>query len=87
MANIIQQIRETFPLTISEEELCAKTCSYGCPKKLLEFIDTEITDWEQRLANGETPTLSDIDKMSRTGKKIYAVLEKNKLINCEAIRQ
>lgn len=81
MFNIIQQIGETFPFAISEQELCADTCSYGCPKKLLEYIDMEITEWEQRLENGEIPDFRDIQRLSKTGRNIYRVLEKNNLVN------
>lgn len=84
MVNIIQQIRETFPFDISEEELCADTCGYGCPKKLLEYMQMEITEWERRLENGEIPNFRDIQKLSKTGKKIYRVLEKNNLMNKDA---
>jgi hypothetical protein len=83
MFNIIQQIRETFPFAISEQELCAETCSYGCPKNLLEYIDMEITEWEQRLENGEIPNFRDIQKLSKTGRNIYRVLEKNNLVGSE----
>ena len=81
MLNIIRQIRETFPFAISEQELCAETCSYGCPKKLLEYIHTEITEWERRLENGEIPNLRDIQNLSKTSKKIYRVLKKNNLVS------
>ena len=80
MVNIIQQIRENFPFDISEEELCADSCSYGCPKKLLEYMQMEITEWERLLENGYIPNFRDIHKLSKTGKKIYKVLEKNKLV-------
>jgi hypothetical protein len=80
MADIIRQIRERFPFDISEEELCAETCSYGCPKKLLEYMEMEITEWEQRLANHETPNFRDIQKLSKSGCKIYKILEKNNLV-------
>lgn len=81
MADIIQQIREKFPFDISEEELYAQTCSYGCPKKLLEYMEMEIADWEQRLTNEEIPNFRDIDKLSNTGCKICKILEKNHLIS------
>ena len=80
MLNVIQKIRENFPFSISEQELCAETCSYGCPKKLLEYIHMEITDWEQRLENGEIPNFRDIEKITKTSKKIFRVLEKNNLV-------
>lgn len=80
MANMIQQIRETFPFDMSEEELCAEACAHGCPQKLLEYLQMEITEWEQRLENGEIPNFRDIQKLAKTGKKIYQVLEKNHLV-------
>lgn len=80
IVDIIQQIRASFPFDMSEEELCAETCSYGCPKKLLEYIHMEITEWENRLENGETPDLNDIKNLAKTSRKIYKILEKNNLI-------
>ena len=81
MVDIIQQIRANFPFEINEEELCAETCSYGCPKKLLEYMDMEITEWEKRLEKGEIPNLNDIKNLSKTSQKIYTILEKNNLVN------
>jgi hypothetical protein len=40
----------------------------------------EIADWEQRLENGEIPNFRDIQKLEKTGRKIYRVLEKNNLV-------
>jgi hypothetical protein len=80
MLNMIQQIKDAFPFDITEEELCAESCSYGCPQKLLEFMRLEIADWEQRLENGEIPNFRDIQKLEKTGRKIYRVLEKNHLL-------
>lgn len=81
MADIIQQIKEAFPFDISEEAMCADTCSYGCPKTLLEYIHAEITEWEHRLENGDIPNFRDIQKLAKTSKKIYKILEKNHLID------
>jgi hypothetical protein len=80
MRNIIQQIRENFPFAMSEQALCAETCSHGCSIKLLEYMDMEITAWEQRLDNGEVPNLGDIQKLSKSSTKIYQTLEKNHLV-------
>jgi hypothetical protein len=46
------------------------------PKKLLEYIDVEITEWEQRLENGGIPNFRDIQKLSKTSRNIYRVLKK-----------
>jgi hypothetical protein len=81
MRNIIQQIRENFPFAMSEQALCAETCSHGCSIKLLEYMDMEITAWEQRLDNGEVPNLGDVQKLSKSGTNIYRILEKNHLVS------
>ena len=81
MADIIRKIRTSFPFEMSEEEMCAVTCSHGCPKKLLEYMHEEISEWEQRLAQGDIPSLRDIDKLSKTARKIYKILQKNRLID------
>jgi hypothetical protein len=80
MRNIIQQVRDNFPFAMTEKELCAETCSHGCSIKLLAHIDQEITEWEQRLDNGEIPNVGDIQKLSTLSQKIYKVLEKNHLV-------
>ena len=71
MLDLIQQVRSIFPFAITKEELCAETCSYGYPQKLLACIDIEFTDWEQRINNGEIPNLGDIQKLSNISKKVY----------------
>ena len=80
MADIIRQIKATFPFDMSEEEMCGDTCSHGCGKNLLEYLHAEITEWEQRLESGEKPNFGDIQKLTKAAKKIHKVLEKNELV-------
>ena len=80
MADIIHKIKDTFPFSLSEDELCGDTCTHGCAKNLLDYLYMEITDWEERLENGEIPNFKDIQKITKTSKKIYRVLEKNNLV-------
>jgi hypothetical protein len=82
MSRIIQQIREKFPFSMSDQELCTGIC-YGCPKKLLEYIDMESTEWQQRLENGEVPNFQDIEKITKVSRKIFRILEKNDLVSSE----
>ncbi len=81
MLDIIQQIKETFPFAISQDELCSKNCHYGCPRKLLEYIHLEILDWEDRISHGDIPNFKDIKKLSKISTKIHHVLEKNGLVD------
>jgi hypothetical protein len=79
MEQLIGQIKEAIPFGMPEAEICARDC-FGCPKKLLEYLDTELEFWESELASGETPTLGDIDRLAKSSKKIYKALKKNDLV-------
>ncbi len=80
MRDMIQQIRATFPFAMSEQELCAETCSFGCSIKLLAYMDIELCEWEKRLGDGEIPNFGDIQKLAQSSRKIYKILEKNHLV-------
>ena len=79
MQNLINEVRATMPFDAGEAQLCADSCN-GCSLKLLEFLDMELQDWEQKLQDGVVPSFGDIHKMGKTCKKIYMVLKKNGLI-------
>ena len=79
MQNLIDEVRETMPFDAGEAQLCADSCN-GCSLKLLEFLDMELQDWEQKLREGVEPSFGDIHKMGKTCKKIYMVLKKNGLV-------
>ncbi len=84
MSDIIHKIKDIFPFSLSEDELCGDTCTHGCAKKLLDYLYMEITEWEERLENGEIPNFKDIQKITKASKKIYQALEKNNLVDGSA---
>ncbi|TNF09498.1 MAG: hypothetical protein EP323_00180 [Gammaproteobacteria bacterium] len=79
MSNLIGQVREVIPFDIPPAQLCDGPCT-GCPKKLIEYLDTELEEWEFKLSNDEKPGLGDVQALGKTSKKIYTVLQKNDLI-------
>ncbi len=79
MQNLIDEVRATMPFDAGEAQLCADSCN-GCSLKLLEFLDMELQDWEQKLQDGVEPSFGDVHKMGKTCKKIYMVLKKNGLV-------
>ena len=79
MHSLILQVRTEFPFTLPEAQICAGRC-IGCPKKLLEIADTELSDWESKLANGETPLLGDITRLGKLCKNIRRGLVRNELV-------
>ncbi|WP_286261772.1 hypothetical protein [Thalassotalea atypica] len=79
MQTLILQVRAEFPFSLPEAQICAGKC-VGCPKKLLEIADTELSDWESKLAHGETPLLGDITRLGKLCKNIRRGLVRNELI-------
>lgn len=76
MQQLIDRVRETLPFDTPAGYVCADECR-GCSLKLLEFLDMELMEWEDRLLQGEVPTLGDIQRLARLSKKVYVVLQKN----------
>lgn len=85
MRNLIDEVRTALPLDVSPLDVCADECR-GCSIKLIEFISMELENWEYRLEQGDTPNFGDLNKLARSSKKIYGVLQKNGLI-ADASRQ
>ncbi len=79
MQNLIDQLKTVIPFDLSEAQLCAGGCK-GCSKKLLAFLEMEIDGWESRLENGDIPSFGEINALAKTGKKIYAALNKSGLL-------
>ncbi len=76
MQQLIQQVREALPFGRPQGYVCADECK-GCSLKLLEFLDLELMDWEDRLQQGEVPGLGDIQKIAKISRKIHKVLDNN----------
>ncbi len=79
MQNLIDQVRKHMPFGADESQLCSDNCQ-GCSKKLLEFLDTELDDWQRKLENGVQPNFGEIHRMGKTCKKVYTILKMNKLV-------
>lgn len=59
--------------------MCSDNCNI-CTLKLLEYLDTELIDWERRLNAGDIPNLGDINRLAKSSRKIYRALQKNGLV-------
>lgn len=80
MRILTQQIRQKIPFDeLDEARVCSGAC-VGCAKNLLEYLEQEVIYWEDSLTRGESPNLGDINKLARSAKKIYKVLQLNKLV-------
>ena len=78
MQQLIVQVRASIPF--DAPETCSDSCR-GCSQKLLEFLDTELESWESRLAEGESPTFGDLQRLARQSRKVFEALQRNGLID------
>jgi hypothetical protein len=79
MRQLIDQVRNEIPFGLPEEALCGDTCQ-GCSSKLLIYLETEMDEWEVKLANGDIPNFSDLSRLAAKSKKIAQVLSRNGLL-------
>jgi hypothetical protein len=79
MRDLIQRARATLPFEATEAQVCTGVCQ-GCSRKLLDFLDSELDDWERRLDAGERPGLGDLSRLIQTSRKVQRVLMRNGLI-------
>ncbi|MCU7938796.1 MAG: hypothetical protein KZQ64_09485 [gamma proteobacterium symbiont of Bathyaustriella thionipta] len=80
MQQLIEQVRVAMPFDLPEANLCSGKCN-GCSQKLLDYLDTELEDWELRLKSGELPDFGEIQRIAKTSKKIYKVMQRNGLVS------
>jgi len=84
MAYLIKEARDKIPFHLSFDGNCEGRCD-ECPFKLMEFLDTELSDWEYRLKRGDTPNLGDVHRLARDCKEIYNLLVKKGFIGSAPI--
>jgi hypothetical protein len=80
MRRLIGQLRDAFPFDLNAEQICGDDCE-GCSSKLLFYLESEIESWERRLDQGVSPTLGDLDRLAKQGRKIHRVLQRNGLFD------
>ncbi|CAM3104180.1 hypothetical protein [Vibrio rarus] len=80
MRNIIEQAKIELPLYEDETFVCGTgTNCVGCPKKLMELVDTELTYWEHYISNGTPPNFDDIRRFAKLCKNVKRALVRNNI--------
>jgi hypothetical protein len=78
MRTLIAEIRNSLPFDRPGAQICSDPCR-GCSIKLLDYLESELEAWEQRLDTGEKPGLADISRLEKKGRKVYRTLQANQL--------
>ncbi|MDG3084870.1 hypothetical protein P7F88_01705 [Vibrio hannami] len=81
MRYIIEQAKEEFPLYEEDTFVCGtdNNC-IGCPKKLMELVDSELTYWENTINRGISPGFDDIRKFGKLCTNVKRGLVRNNII-------
>ena len=79
MENLIKEARSKIPFNLSFSGNCEGRCE-ECPFKLLEYLDMDLCNWEQRLKRGEAPSIDNLYVLVNDCKRIYAILLKQGLV-------
>ena len=79
MRTLIAEIRKSLPFDRPEAQVCGDPCR-GCSIKLLDYMQSELEAWEQRLDAGEKPGLADLSRLEKKGRKVYRTLQANHLV-------
>jgi hypothetical protein len=80
MGELIERIRSEIPFGLPEEVLCGDSCQ-GCSSKLLIYLETELDEWETKLAAGTVPNFGDLRSLAEKGRKIAQALHQNGLLD------
>ncbi|MCG9681279.1 hypothetical protein L1D31_01765 [Vibrio sp. Isolate23] len=66
MLAIIEQVKLELPIYAPETFICgSKGNCVGCPKKLLELLDSELCYWESAIARGIIPQFDEIRRFGK----------------------
>lgn len=81
MLSIIEQVKNTLPLYEPETFVCGTEGNcIGCPKKLLEMVDSELSYWESALRRGVIPQFDEIRRFGKMCSSVKRGLSRNGLI-------
>ncbi|GDY27497.1 hypothetical protein AHAT_33870 [Agarivorans sp. Toyoura001] len=82
MKSIIVQVKREFPLYEEDTFECgtANNC-IGCPKKLLELVDSELSYWEHAMKRGVQPKFDEIRRFGKLCKNVKRGLVRNQIIS------
>ncbi|ASA55719.1 hypothetical protein [Vibrio gazogenes] len=81
MQLIIDQAKRELPLYDSDTFRCGTESNcIGCPKKLMELVESELSYWEHNLSRGSVPNFDDIRRFGKLCKNVKRGLVRNHIL-------
>ncbi len=76
MQQLIAQIKQHIPFTLAEAQICQGAC-VGCPKKMIELLETELSNWQY---SSDLVGLKELKHLENLAHRTHKLLRRNKLI-------
>lgn len=81
MRNLVEQAKREFPIYEEETFVCGTQGNcIGCPKKLMELVETELSYWESYIERGEIPQFDEIRRFGKLCKNVKRGLARNQIL-------
>ncbi|MDV6251138.1 hypothetical protein [Vibrio sp. EA2] len=81
MQLIIDRAKVELPLYVSDTFVCGTDGNcIGCPKKLMELVDSELSYWEHSISRGITPNFDDIRQFGKLCTNVKRGLLRNNIL-------
>ncbi|MGF1699533.1 hypothetical protein L4D09_04335 [Photobacterium makurazakiensis] len=81
MQQIIDAVKLEFPLYQEDTFVCGPDNScLGCPKKLMELVDSDLSYWQHQIDRGNPPTFDELYSFGKLCKNVRRGLVRNKRI-------
>lgn len=80
--DLIQQVKHQLPLYEKDTFVCGpdNNC-IGCPKKLMELVETEVSYWESSLARGIAPNFEELRRFGKLCSSVKRGLVRNGVVS------
>lgn len=79
---LIDSVKAELPLYSEDTFVCGPDNScIGCPKKLMELVETEVSYWESALDRGIAPNFEELRRFGKLCKSVKRGLVRNGLVS------
>lgn len=79
---LIADVKSQLPLYSEDTFICGPDNScIGCPKKLMELVETEVSYWESALSRGIAPNFEELRRLGKLCFSVKRGLVRNGLVS------
>ncbi|MCJ2377498.1 hypothetical protein LNL84_11710 [Vibrio sp. ZSDZ34] len=81
MTDLLAQVKKELPIYDEDTFVCGPESNcIGCPKKLMELVESEVSYWEYSVSNGHFPNFEEIRRFGKLCKSVKRGLSRNGIV-------